>query len=49
MKLDFVDDSLLFLNTSIPDIFFTEYLPIASGDFIKVYFYTYFYFLNSLF
>lgn len=42
MKLDFVDDSLLFLNTSIPDIFFAEYLPIASGDFVKVYFYTYF-------
>lgn len=29
----------LFSNTIIPDIFFTEYLPEANGDFIKVYLY----------
>lgn len=42
MKLEFTDDSLLFLNTSIPDVFFTEYLPLANGDFVKIYLYTFF-------
>ena len=37
MKLTQNDKSLLFSCTEIPDIFFTEYLPEASGDYIKVY------------
>ena len=39
MKLSQNDKSLLFSSTEIPDIFFTEYLPEANGNFIKVYFY----------
>lgn len=39
MKLSQNDKSLLFSSTEIPDMFFTEYLPESSGDFIKVYFY----------
>ena len=37
MKLEQNDKSILFSNTEIPDVFFTEYLSMASGDFIKVY------------
>lgn len=37
MKLDCKDKSILFSTTEIPDIFFTEYLSCASGDFIKIY------------
>ena len=37
MKLSQSDKSLLFSSTEIPDVFFTEYLPEASGDYIKVY------------
>ena len=39
MKLENTDLSSLFSNTIIPDIFFSEYLSEASGDFIKVYLY----------
>ena len=39
MKLEQNDESLLFSTTKIPDIFFSEYLSQASGDFIKVYLY----------
>ena len=39
MKLEQADIPSLFSNTEIPDIFFTEYLPSANGDFIKVYLY----------
>lgn len=39
MKLENADLSSLFSNTPIPDIFFSEYLSEASGDFIKVYLY----------
>lgn len=42
MKLEQNDSSLIFSNTFIPDIFFTEYLSQANGDFIKVYLYLYF-------
>ena len=42
MKLDQVDSSLLFSNTTIPDTFFTEYFSQASGDCIKVYLYMFF-------
>ena len=39
MKLEQADISPLFSNTQIPDIFFSEYLSQANGDFIKVYLY----------
>lgn len=39
MKLEQNDKSILFSNTEIPDVFFTEYLSCASGDYIKVYLY----------
>ncbi len=39
MKLSQNDKSLLFSSTEIPDVFYTEYLPEAKGDFVKVYFY----------
>lgn len=37
MKLEKKNQSILFSYTEIPDIFFTEYLPQANGDCIKVY------------
>lgn len=39
MKLEQSDLSLLFSSTSMPDIFFTEYLSQMSGDCLKVYLY----------
>ncbi len=39
MKLEQNDQLPLFSNTQIPDIFFSEYLSSANGDFIKVYLY----------
>lgn len=39
MRLECADLSSLFSNTILPDIFFSEYLSEASGDFIKVYLY----------
>ena len=39
MKLEQKDKSLLFSHTEIPDVFFTEYLPLANGDYVKVYIY----------
>lgn len=39
MKLEQNNQPLLFSTTQISDIFFTEYLSQASGDFIKVYLY----------
>ncbi|MBQ9298165.1 MAG: DnaD domain protein [Clostridia bacterium] len=42
MKLDVNAKSMLFSNTSIPDVFFTEYLSMASGNAIKVYLYMFF-------
>ncbi len=39
MKLEKTEESMLFSSTKIPDVFFTEYLSLASGDFIKVYLY----------
>ena len=39
MKLENADLPSLFSNTLLPDIFFSEYLSEASGDFIKVYLY----------
>ena len=39
MKLEQNDQLPLFSSTQIPDIFFSEYLSSANGDFIKVYLY----------
>lgn len=39
MKLEQNDLQILFSNTELPDVFFTEYLSPANGDFIKVYLY----------
>ena len=39
MKLEQSDKSILFSNTEIPDVFFTEYLSVANGNFVKVYIY----------
>jgi DnaD/phage-associated family protein len=40
MKIELKDDnSNLFSSTDIPDIFFSDYLPLASGDAVKVYLY----------
>ncbi len=39
MKIEHNDESILFSTTDIPDIFFTEYLPQAPGDYIKVFLY----------
>lgn len=37
MKLEGKDKSLIFSTTQIPDLFFTEYMSNANGDYIKVY------------
>ncbi len=37
MKLENKDKSMIFSCTEIPDVFFTEYMNEANGDFIKVY------------
>ena len=42
MKLVQKEQSFLFSNTSIPDVFFAEYLSPANGDFIKVYLYIFY-------
>lgn len=42
MKLEQNDSSLIFSTTSISDVFFSEYLSQASGDYVKVYLYIYF-------
>lgn len=42
MKLEQNDISPLFSTTVLPDIFFTEYLPEANGDYIKIYLYVLF-------
>lgn len=39
MKLEQNDKSLLFSSTDIPDVFFTEYLSLADGNYVKVYLY----------
>ncbi len=42
MKLEPIDKSILFSSTEIPDVFFTEYLSSANGDYIKVFLYVLF-------
>lgn len=37
MKLEKNSNSMLFSSTEIPDVFFSEYMSQATGDFIKVY------------
>jgi len=39
MKLEQNDLSMLFSSTDLPDVFITEYLSQAPGDYIKVYLY----------
>lgn len=39
MKLEQNDISMIFSSTEISDVFFTEYLSQANGDFVKVYLY----------
>ena len=39
MKLEQNDKSFLFTVTELPDVFITEYLSAAKGDYIKVYLY----------
>ena len=39
MKLEQNDKSMLFSYTELPDVFFTEYLSAAKGDYIKIYLY----------
>ena len=39
MKLEHSENPMLFSNTQIPDVFFTEYFSMANGNFIKVYLY----------
>ena len=39
MKLEQNPKSMLFSFTEIPDVFFTEYLSMANGNFVKIYLY----------
>ena len=39
MKLEQNDKNFLFSETRLPDVFFTEYMSQANGDYIKVYLY----------
>lgn len=39
MKLEQKEKSILFSETVVPDIFFSEYLSQIPGDFLKLYFY----------
>ncbi len=39
MKLEQKDRSLLFSETIVPDIFFSEHLPDMPGDYLKIYLY----------
>ena len=39
MKLEQKEKPLLFSETSIPDIFFSEHLSEIPGDYLKIYLY----------
>ena len=39
MKLERNDLPMLFSNTELSDVFFTEYLSQANGNYIKIYLY----------
>ncbi len=44
MKIEGFDKQFLFSETSLPDVFFTEYLPqFTNGDYLKIYLYLYFF------
>ena len=42
MKLEQSEKSLLFSETSLPDVFFAEHLSQMPGDYIKIYLYMFF-------
>ena len=42
MKLEQNDKPLLFSETTIPDIFFSEHLAELPGDYLKIYMYVIF-------
>jgi len=42
VKLEQNDPSLLFSETKLPDVFFTEYISQLSGDCVKIYLYMFF-------
>lgn len=42
MKLEQTETPLLFSETTLPDIFFAEYLSQIPGDYLKIYLYIYF-------
>lgn len=42
MRIEQNDPSLILSYTSVPDVFFTEYLSQAPGDYIKIYMYLFF-------
>ena len=42
MKFEHTDPSMILSQTNIPDVFFTEYLSQADGDYVKVYLYLFF-------
>jgi len=42
MKLEQSNKNILFETTELPDVFFTDYLPMANSDFVKVYLYVLF-------
>ena len=39
MKLEQNDKTLLFSETTIPDVFFSDYLSQIPGDYVKIYLY----------
>lgn len=39
MKLEQNDSSFIFSSTPLPDVFFTEYLSFADGNYVKIYLY----------
>lgn len=39
MKLEQSDSPFIFSTTSVPDVFFTEYLSYADGNYVKIYLY----------
>lgn len=42
MRIEQNDPSLILSYTSVPDVFFTEYLSQAPGDYVKIYMYLFF-------
>ena len=42
MKFEQNEKSMIFAETTIPDIFFAEHLSSMPGDFLKIYFDTFY-------